>query len=475
MRQFELVIDGQPGRGTAREIRSPYDDSVVGQVSFGDGADVEAAIAAAQAAAPRVAALAPHQRVAILQRMAVGLKQRSEEMAHIIADEAGKPIRYARVEAERASDTFTDAAEQCKRLQGEYVAIDAVEGGHGRQGIVRRFPVGPVAGISPFNFPLNLASHKVAPAIAAGCSMVLKPASQTPMSAMVLGQVAAEAGLPPGGLTVVPANREAANLLTVDERLKLLTFTGSAEVGWAMKARAGKKRVVLELGGNAAAVVGPDADLEQVVARLVLGSFAYAGQICISVQRIFVLSPLFVRFIERFDAATRKLAKHGDPADPEVMVGPMIDRANHARILEWIEEARKAGGKVLCGGEPAGSCVAATVLTGVDPKLRICAEEAFGPVVVVEPVSDWQEAIERVNDSHFGLQCGVFTNDLSALWQCFEGIEVGGVIHNDYPTFRVDHMPYGGVKDSGFGREGPRYAIEEMSELRLLVLNPARP
>jgi len=472
MRQHKLYIGGQACDGQDREIRSPFDDSVVGSVAFGDHADVDAAIAAAQEAAPRMAALPTHRRASILGAMAQGLYRRREQTARTIAQEAGKPIRFARVEAERAVDTFNEAAAQCARLEGEYVPVDAVEAGHGRYGIVRRFPVGTVAGISPFNFPLNLASHKVAPAIAAGCPMVLKPASQTPMSALVLAEVAAEAGLLPGGLNVVPATREAADLLTTDERIRLLTFTGSAEVGWGMKQRAGKKRVVLELGGNAAALVGPDADLDRVVPRLVIGAFAYAGQICISVQRIFVLEPLYDDFLARFAGATGALARTGDPADPEVVVGPMIDRSNHQRILEWIEEARAAGARVLCGGEPRGTCVTPAVLTEVDPGLRIAAQEAFGPVVVVERVRDWEEAIARTNDSHFGLQCGVFTGDINALWRCFEGIEVGGVIHNDFPTFRVDLMPYGGVKDSGFGREGPRYAIEEMSELRLLVLNP---
>jgi len=472
MRELKLSIGGQPHDGKPRTIKSPHDGRVVGEVHFGERAEIEAAMESARRAGPAMAALAPHRRAAILREMAAGLARRSDENARIISDEAGKPLRFARAEAERAVDTFNEAAEQCRRLSGEYVGIDAVAAGHGRHGIVRRFPVGPVAGISPFNFPLNLAAHKVAPAIAAGCPMVLKPASQTPMSALVLAELAVEAGLPPGGLNVVPASREAANLLTTDERMRLLTFTGSAEVGWAMKARAGKKRVVLELGGNAAALVGPDADLAEAVPRLVTGAFAYAGQVCISVQRIFVLDPLFDEFLSRFVEATRTLARVGDPADPDVVVGPMIDRANQERVLEWIDEARAAGARVCCGGEPRGTCVTPAVLTDVDPKLRISAEEAFGPVVVVERVSGWDEAIARTNDSRFGLQCGVFTRDIKALWRCFEGIEVGGVIHDDFPTFRVDLMPYGGVKDSGFGREGPRYAIEEMSELRLLVLKP---
>jgi acyl-CoA reductase-like NAD-dependent aldehyde dehydrogenase len=292
------------------------------------------------------------------------------------------------------------------------------------------------------------------------------------MSGMLLGQLAREAGLPAGALNVLPASRTAADRLVSDERFKLLTFTGSAEVGWGMKGRAGKKKVVLELGGNAAAIVGPDANLDEVVPKLVTGAFAYAGQICISVQRIFVLDPLAKPFLERFVEATQARAKVGNPRDPEVMVGPMIDRWNLERVLEWVEEARSAGARICCGGEAEGSCITPTIVAEADPNLKVCAEEAFAPLVVVERVSSWDEAIARTNDSMFGLQCAVFTGDIKALWQCFEEIEVGGVIHNDSSLFRVDHMPYGGVKDSGFGREGPRYAYEEMTEPRLLVLNP---
>ena len=471
MSSYPLTIGGQTRAGKRTEILSPYDGATVGEVEFADAAQVELAIQTAVDAAPIMAALTPHARVKILQGMAHGLIRRREELARVISAEAGKPISLAEGEAARAVQTCIEAAEQCKRMQGEFISIDTVAAGEGRHGILRRFPVGPVAAISPFNFPLNLATHKVAPAIAAGCPVVLKPASQTPMSGVSSVEIAMEAGLPEGCISVVPAPREAANLLTVDERIKLLTFTGSAEVGWAMKARAGKKRVLLELGGNAAAIVGPDAELNRVVPQLVGGAFAYAGQVCISVQRIFVHDPLADELVARLVEAARA-AKVGDPADPAVLVGPMIDRGNLERVLRWIEEARAGGARVLCGGEAQGNCVTPAVITEADPALEVVAEEAFGPVVVVERVKSWQDAIERANDSKFGLQCGVFTNDLKAVWSCFEGIEVGGVIHNDCPTFRVDQMPYGGVKDSGAGREGPRYSIEEMSELRLLVLNP---
>ena len=471
-RTFELHIGDQPRQGEPTEIRSPYDQRVVGQVTYADGDAVADAISAAADAAEAMARIPRAGRVEILHSMAHGLLRRQDELAAIISDEAGKPVTYARGEAARAVETFTAAADVCKHEGSEYINIDAVEAGAGRHGLIKRFPLGAVTGISPFNFPLNLSAHKVAPAIAAGCSMVLKPASQTPMSALVLGELAREAGLPDGAFSVTPASRAAADQLVTDDRFKLLTFTGSAEVGWDMKARAGRKRVVLELGGNAAALVGPDADLDEAVNKLVIGAFAYAGQICISVQRIFVFDDIADVFIERYVEATRAVAKTGDPADPEVVNGPMIDPWNRDRILEWIEEARAAGARVLCGGEAAGSCVQPTVITEADPALQVCAEEAFAPVVVIERVGSWQEAIDRTNDSKFGLQCGVYTNDLSAAFAFFEGIEVGGVIHNDFPLFRVDHMPYGGVKDSGLGREGPRYAVEEMTEPRLFVVKP---
>ena len=473
MRTFELHIGDQPRQGTPTEIRSPFDrDVVVGQVDFAGDQVVAEAVAAAAAAAPVMGRIPRAGRVKILHHMAHGLLRRQDELATIISQEAGKPITYARGEAARAAETFTAAADVCKNEGSESINIDAVEAGIGRHGLIRRFPLGAVAGISPFNFPLNLSAHKVAPALAAGCSMVLKPASQTPMSALVLAELAREAGVPDGAFSVTPASRGAANQLVTDERFKLLTFTGSAEVGWDMKHRAGNKRVVLELGGNAAALVGPDADLDEAVPKLVVGAFAYAGQICISVQRVFVFDEIADEFISRFVETTRTGARTGDPADPAVVNGPMIDPWNRDRVLEWIEEARADGARVLCGGQAQGTCVQPTVLTEADPGLRVCCEEAFAPVVIIERVKDWQEAIDRTNASKFGLQCGVYTNDLRAAFACFEGIEVGGVIHNDFPLFRVDHMPYGGVKDSGQGREGPRYAFEEMTEPRLLVLKP---
>ena len=472
MRMFDLNINGETRSVEKRVIRSPFNEAAVGQVPQAGPEEIEAATETAVAAASKMAALPRHARIKALHDMAHSILRRQEELAKIICDEAGKPMVYAEGEAARAAQTFMAAADVLKTQGGEVIPVDSVPHGGGRTGLVRRAPLGALVGISPFNFPLNLSAHKVAPAIAAGCSMVLKPASQTPMSAMMLGALARDVGLPDGALTVVPAHRTAADRLIPDARFKLLTFTGSAEVGWGMKSRAGKKKVALELGGNAAAVVGADADLDSVVPKLVTGAFAYAGQVCISVQRIFVMAPLFDDFLEQFTAATAAMARVGDPRDPEVMVGPMIDAANLERVERWVQRARDGGAQVLCGGKPQGTCYLPTVITGADPALQVVAEEAFAPLVVVEKVADWDEAITRVNDSDFGLQCAVFTNELSALWSCFEQIEVGGVIHNDSSLFRVDHMPYGGVKDSGQGREGPRYAYEEMTEPRLLVLNP---
>ena len=473
MRKFDLMIAGKSVAGTGRKaIRSPWNGEPVGEVAFAGPEEMELAIGTAVSAAKSAASMEKSRRIGVLKSMADGIGTRADELAAAICAEAGKPIRYARGEVARARENLTAAAAACRELDREMVPLDVAKAGRGRLGLVRRFPVGPVAAISPFNFPLNLAVHKLAPAIAAGCPVVLKPASQTPMSALLLQELAFEAGLPEHALSVVPASREVADSLVTDSRIRLLTFTGSAEVGWEMKARAGKKKVVLELGGNAACIVGPDADPSGVAAKLVSGCFAYSGQVCISVQRIFVFRELFEALRNELLRATEKLAVVGDPADRGVMVGPMIDDASRDRTLRRLQAARAEGAEILCGGRARGTCIEPTLVTGTSPDMEVVAEEAFAPVAVFESVSGWDEAISRAGDTRFGLQVGVFTNDLSAVWRCWEEIEVGGVIHNDTPQFRVDHMPYGGVRDSGFGREGPRYAVMEMTEPRLLALNP---
>jgi glyceraldehyde-3-phosphate dehydrogenase (NADP+) len=471
-RHFFPIIAGERASGRSRPTLSPFDGREVGLVDRASSDQVGQAIDAAVKAAPAMAALPAHERAGKLRRMATLLHERAERLAELLCDEAGKPIQHARAEVARCEQTFALAAEEAGRLVDDNVALDAVPAGSGRFGIVRRFPVGAVAAISPFNFPLNLSAHKVAPALAAGCSVVLKPASQTSMTPCLLGEIGLDVGWPAGAFNVVPADRSAADQLINDRQLKLITFTGSPEVGWDLKARAGQKRVVLELGGNAAAIVHSDADLAWAVGRLATGAFAYAGQICISVQRILLHAPIYEAFVARFLDEVRQRVPYGDPRDDKVVVGPLIDAANAARVVEWIEEARQGGARVLCGGGRQGNVVTPAVLEKVPRQCHLGKDEAFGPVVAIESYRDWSEAIRKANDTRYGLQCGVFSNDLAGVWRCFQEIEVGGVIHNDAPTFRVDQMPYGGVRDSGLGREGVRYAIEDMTERKLLALYP---
>jgi len=468
-----MLVGGEQTDGEVTSIKSPHTGEVVSEVHFAGPDALERAVSLAEKAAPVMRAMPTHRRAEVLSKMVHLLHARVNEVAEAIRDEAAKPWKLAFGEASRCVETFRNAVEECKRLaDGSTSGVDSVPGGEGRHGIIRYFPVGPVLGISPFNFPLNLSAHKLAPAIAAGCPMVLKPASQTPSAALLMGQMAVEAGLPAGAISVVPAVRRNADALLEDPRFRLVTFTGSPEVGWDIKARSGKKRVVLELGGNAAAVIGADADLDWAVPRVAAGAFAYAGQVCISVQRVLVQRPIYDAFLERFVEESRSRVKVGPPTDEEAIMSSMIDRWNAERIMEWIAEAKEAGAEIHCGNQRDGNLVSPTVLTGVDPRAPISAQEAFAPTVTVAPFDDWDEAVAAVNDSRYGLQAGVFTNDLRAVWKCFDGIEVGGVIHNDYPTFRVDMMPYGGVKDSGFGREGLRWSVKEMCEERLLVLWP---
>jgi glyceraldehyde-3-phosphate dehydrogenase (NADP+) len=397
-------------------------------------------------------------------------------MADGICEESGKPITEAEAEVERAVHSFEIAAAEAERIYGEIIPMDLRASSAGRWGLTRRFPAGPVAAISPFNFPLNLAVHKIAPALAAGCPVVVKPASQTPTSCLRLAEIIDGTAWPKGALSVVPATRAAADALTTDERFAVLSFTGSPEVGWDLKARAGKKRVVLELGGNAAVIVDESADLDLAVPKLVYGAFSYAGQKCISVQRVYVHARRFDELVERFVAATQRI-RVGDPRDREVFVGPMIDEANARRVEEWVAEAVARGARLLLGGPRRGATLPPTVLTGVPSDVRLSCREVFGPTVNLERVASFDEAIARVNDSAYGLQCGVFTADLGHTFRAFERIVVGAVIVNDAPSYRIDHMPYGGVKESGFGREGIRHAIRDLTEERLLVvaLPPAAP
>jgi glyceraldehyde-3-phosphate dehydrogenase (NADP+) len=472
MKEFPAYVGGvwrtTPDR---RVIRSPFDGAEVATVCFASAAELDDALAAAVAAAPAAARLSSFERAEICRAVCRGLDARRAEIADGMCAESGKPISEARAEVDRAIHTFEIAAAEAERVYGEALPLDLRPSGAGRWGITRRFPVGVVVGITPFNFPLNLAVHKIAPAIAAGCPIVVKPAEQTPTSCLRLAEILDGTSWPKGALSVVPASREVADRLITDERPALLSFTGSQRVGWDLKRRAGKKKVVLELGGNAAVIVDESADLDAALPKLVYGAFSYAGQKCISVQRIYVHARRFDEFLERFSAAARA-TKVGDPRDPDLSCGPMIDEANARRVEEWIEEARQAGARVVVGGARQGALVPPTVLTGVPGHCRLAREEAFGPTVNVEPVDSFDAAISQVNDSVYGLQCGVFTRDLSNTLRAFERLVVGAVIVNDAPSFRVDHMPYGGVKESGLGREGVREAIRELTEPRLLVLPP---
>jgi acyl-CoA reductase-like NAD-dependent aldehyde dehydrogenase len=466
-----FFVDGRWSEdGDLVEIRAPFDGSVVARVVQARRQHAESAIAAAVKAFGTTRRLPAFERQRVLRRVAQSIAERREEFSRTLAQEAGKPIKLARTEVDRAVFTFNVAAEEATRIYGEYLPLDSLEATAGRWGIVRRFPLGPVAGITPFNFPLNLVAHKVAPAIAAGCSMVLKPAPQTPLCSLLLAECVQQAGWPDGGLNVLPLSNEDAGLLVTDERIKLISFTGSVPVGWDIKGRAGKKKVALELGGNAGVIVHSDADLSYAAERCVMGGFGYAGQTCISVQRILVEESVYGKFVDLLVEGV-KMLKTGDPLEESTDIGPLIRESDAIRVTNWIEEAVRTGARLLCGGGRDGSMVNPTVLTGTKAEMKVNCQEIFGPVVTIEPYKNFDEALRRINNSNFGLQAGLFTRDAKLLFQAYDELEVGGLIAGDVPSFRIDQMPYGGVKDSGLGREGVRYAIEEMTDLKLLVMN----
>ncbi len=466
-----LLIAGQwkATSATARII-NPFDGSLIAEVCQGGAKEAEETVQAADAAFVASRRLPAHARAAVLLRIAEALVDRQEEFARSIAGEAGKPISDARREVSRATQTFTIAAEEAKRIPGDVVPLDLTPGSDSYLGVTRRFPIGPVLGITPFNFPLNLVAHKVAPCLAAGNTMVLKPAPQTPLTALLLGEVVTQAGAAPGVLNILPCENAVAERMVTDERFKLVSFTGSAPVGWMLKGKAGKKRVVLELGGNAGVIVEPDADVELAASRCAVGGFGYAGQTCISVQRVFVHESIADRFTQAMLERVRRY-KAGDPFDEGTVVGPLINEAAACRIEGWIGEAVAQGGRVLLGGTRSGALLEATVMSNVQPHMKVSSQEVFGPLVTVTPYARFADAIRALNDSEYGLQAGVFTQDIDRIFTAFRDLEVGTVLANEIPTFRADHMPYGGVKGSGLGREGVRYAIEEMTELKLLVLN----
>jgi acyl-CoA reductase-like NAD-dependent aldehyde dehydrogenase len=450
------------------EVRSPYSGDLVGRVAKAGAAETRRAIDAAGEAMSEP--LPAHKRAEILVRVVSALARRHDEIARLISDEAGKPMKAARVEAKRAMSTYTFAAVEARKLAGEMVPMDAAQAGEGKLAFTLRKPIGIVGAISPFNFPLNLVAHKLAPALAAGCAVVLKPASQTPLSALLLAELEQEAGLPPGWLSVVAgSSSEIGDVLIEDERVRAITFTGSGAVGWGLKERAPKKKVNLELGNATPVIVTADADLDAAAEALAANSFSFAGQSCISVQRIYVERAAYDELLERLLPRVEGL-RVGDPADEETDVGPVIDEDAKHRILEWIEEARSAGAEVLTGGEERGGLILPTVLAHAEPELKVSCDEVFGPVVTVNAVDSLDEAIELANGTRYGLQAGIFTSSLDTALRAARELDFGGVTVNEAPTFRADQMPYGGVKDSGNTREGPHYAVRELTEEHLVVV-----
>ena len=451
------------------EVTDKYSGDVATRVAMADAATIDQAIEAADKASAAMAALAPYERQEILYHCVKRFQERFDELAEALCIEAGKPIKDARGEVGRLIDTFRVAAEEAVRIEGEVLNLEISARAKGYRGMVKRVPIGPCSFISPFNFPLNLAAHKVAPAIAAGCPFVLKPASRTPIGAIIIGEVLAETALPKGAFSVLPCHRDGADLFTTDDRFKLLSFTGSPDVGWDLKARAGKKPVILELGGNAAVVVDEDADLNDAVERIVFGAFYQSGQSCIGVQRIMIHDKVYDALKAKLVEKTASL-KMGDPKDEDTFIGPVISEGEASRLENWINEAVDAGATLLTGGKRNGAMLEATLLEDAPAGTQIVEEEAFGPVAVISRFSDFDAALQAINDSKFGLQAGIFTRDLYKAQKAWDVLEVGGVVIGDVPSWRVDNMPYGGVKDSGLGREGIRWAINDMTEERLLVI-----
>lgn len=459
---------------TDLDVTNKYTQEVATKVALADAVVIDKAIAAAEKAQPAMNKMPAYKRQQILEHCVRRFKERFDELAYALCIEAGKPIKDAKGEVTRLIDTFKIAAEESVRISGEVIELEITERARGYSGMTKRVPIGPCSFISPFNFPLNLAAHKVAPAIAAGCAFVLKPASRTPLGAIIMGEVLAETELPEGAFSILPCSRDGADLFTTDDRFKLLSFTGSPDVGWALKAKAGKKPVVLELGGNAACVVDHDTDLSDAVERIVFGAYYQSGQSCISVQRVIVHSDVYEEFKKAYVAKVSHLV-HGDPLDESTFIGPMIAESEAKRLEQWISQAVQKGATLLCGGKRDGAMLQATILENVPDDCDVNSEEAFGPVSVISQFTDFDEALKEVDNSQFGLQAGIFTRDIYKAHQAWDQLEVGGVVIGDVPSWRVDNMPYGGVKESGLGREGIRYAIEDMTEIRLMVLRNPNP
>jgi acyl-CoA reductase-like NAD-dependent aldehyde dehydrogenase len=469
VQERKLLLDGEwIETGEWQDVDSPYSGETVARVARAGAEHARKALDAAERAMS--SPLPAHERAAILDRVAALLQERHDEVAQTISAEAGKPMKAARVEAERAVSTYTMAALEARRLAGEVVPMDASAAGVGKVAYTMRVPIGIVGAITPFNFPLNLVAHKVAPALAAGCAVVLKPAGHTPLSALLLGELETEAGLPPGWLNVlVGPSAEIGDVIVEDERVKLITFTGSSGVGWKIRERAVKKRVNLELGNATPVVVEADADIEEAATKLAANAFSFAGQSCISVQRIYVKREAYDAFVSRFVPRVQAL-KVGDPGEEDTDVGPVIDEDARDRIVSWVEEAKSAGATVLAGGEVVGGLLQPTVLADVTQEMKVSCQEVFGPLCTVSPYDSSEEAFELANATEYGLQAGIFTANLKAALAAAAALEFGGVTVNEAPTFRADQMPYGGVKESGNTKEGPHYAVREMTEERLVVL-----
>lgn len=449
-------------------VNNPFTHKNFAQTWQAGTTELNEAIEAALAAENEMKNLPTFKKFEILRQISDELRANNEYLAGILAQESGKPMRYALGEIERAAQTFLIAAEESKRLPREYVSMDWTAPGIGKEGLIKYFPIGLVAGIAPFNFPLNLAVHKIAPAIAAGNVIILKPARSTPLSTLELAKIIDKTDLPKGAFSVLPLDRESGNQLVTDDRIKMLSFTGSPEIGWQMKQQAGRKKVLLELGGNAGVLVSESANLDLAVNKCLVGSYAYSGQVCIHVQRIYVHENVFDKFAEKFIEGTKKL-KYGDPQDSDTEISSMIDENNAIRVETWVNDAENEGAKILYGGKRNGTYFEPTIITNTKKQMNVCALEIFGPVVTLEKVKNFKTGISEINDSQFGLQAGVFTDSLENMNYAFNELEVGGVIINDVPTFRVDHMPYGGLKNSGFGREGLKYSIFEQMEPKILV------
>jgi len=468
MDTFHIYAGGEFMQGKPIEIHNPHDNSLVAHTSQANEHIYELAVKKAREARAPMKALPSYRRYEILLHIAARLREERQEIGTLLARESAKPLKYALAEIDRSIQTFTVAAEEAKRVPKEYLSLDWTKPGEGREGLVKYFPAGLVAGISPFNFPLNLAVHKIAPAIAAGCPIVLKPASSTPLSSLFLARIIDETGLPKGAVSILPMDREFGNRLVTDDRFAVLSFTGSPVVGWKMKAQAGKKRTVLELGGNAAVIVSDAVELDAIIAKCVNGGFAYQGQVCIHAQRFYVHDSLTDAFTDKLTQAVKQL-RFGAPDDADTDFSSMIDRENADRITEWTAEAEQAGAELLLKPEQKGNFIHPVIITGAGKGMKVYDEEVFGPVVTINPFKKFADAVEMVNDSKFGLQAGIFTDRHSEVELAFNGLETGGVILNDSPILRLDHMPYGGVKESGLGREGVKYAMMDMLEPRILV------